>query len=122
MRPSCHLSLQSIPRKKLSKTDTFKQGARMYMGATDDAICPIKAVVSYLMMTSNQPGPLFITKEGEGWTRAMFCTGFKDLLAKLNLNKHCYNTYSIRIRRSSNLRITSRNARHSYTNAWLVEK
>jgi len=60
------------------------------MGATDSTVCPIMAVLSYPTKKSSQPGPLFIAKEGKGWTRAMFCAGLKSLLVDLNLNKHAY--------------------------------
>ena len=89
--PSRHLSLSDIAvnnRKKPhllqlslkeSKADPFKQGVKVYVGATDSLVCPIQAVLSYLGRRSKQPGPLFITKEGNGWTRAMFRAGLKSL-------------------------------------------
>jgi len=58
--PACHLSLNDIvvdsranPRLlqlllKQSKTDPFKQGAKVHLGATDSPVCPVKAVLSYL--------------------------------------------------------------------------
>ena len=106
---SCHLSLEDIAidnRKnpcllqlflKQSKTDPFKQGTKVYVGATDSTICPIKTVLLYLARRNSQPGPLFITKDGKGWTSAMFCTALKSVLAELKLDKQCYNTHSSRI-------------------------
>jgi len=79
---------------KQSKTDTFKQGCKVYVGATDNIICPIKAVISYLSKRTNQPGPLFITKDGKGWTAAMFRAALKSLLVKLKVDKDHYNTHS----------------------------
>jgi len=85
--PSRHLSLNDIvldnrkdPRLlqlhlKESKTDPFKQGIKVYVGATDSPVCPIKAMLSYLSKRSKKQGPLFITKEGTGWTGAMFRAG-----------------------------------------------
>ena len=87
--PSRHLSLSDIAvddRKKPcllqlslkeSKTDPFKQGVKVYVGATDNQVCPIKAMLAYLNRRGKQPGPLFITKEGTGWTGAMFHAGLK---------------------------------------------
>jgi len=55
--PSCHLSLCGVvvdnranPHLlqlflKRSKTDSFKQGVKVYMDATDSTICPIQAVL-----------------------------------------------------------------------------
>ena len=107
--PSCHLSLSDIAvddRKnpsllqlflKQSKTDPFKQGVKVYIGATDSPVCPIKAILSYLEKRSRQPGPLFITMDGKGWTTAMFRAGLKSLLDNLKLDKRHYNTHSFRI-------------------------
>ena len=107
--PSRHLSLSDIavdnrkkPRLlqlslKESKADPFKQGVKVYVGATDSLVCPIQAVLSYLGRRSKQPGPLFITKEGNGWTRAMFRAGLKSLMENLKLDKRRYNTHSLRI-------------------------
>jgi len=80
---------------KQSRTDTFKKGCKVYVGETDNIISPIKAVISYLSKRTNQPGPLFITKDGKGWTAAMFWTALKSLLVKL---KDYYNTHSLQIR------------------------
>ena len=77
---SHHLSLSDIavdnrktPRLlqlslKESKTDPFKQSVKVYLGATDTPVCPIKAILSYLSRRGKKPGPLFITKRGTGWT------------------------------------------------------
>ncbi|XP_065915585.1 uncharacterized protein [Dysidea avara] len=107
--PSRHLSLQDVtvdnrikPRLlqlflKQSKTDPFKQGAQVYVGATDTTICPVKAVLSYLARRNSRPGPIFITKEGKGWTNSMFRSALQSLMGKLKLNRHHYNTHSFRI-------------------------
>ena len=107
--PSRHLSLKDIavdnrkkPRLlqlslKESKTDPFRQGAKVHMGATDSLVCPIKAMISYLGKRSEQPGPLFITEEGNGWTGAMFRAGLQSLMVSIKLDKRRYNTHSLRI-------------------------
>ena len=107
---SCHLSLEDIiinsrkkPRLlqlflKQSKTDPSQHGLKVYVGTTDTTICPIKAIVSYLTRRNKQPGPLFITKKGQGWISAMFCTALKSLWTDFNLDKQPYNPHSFRIR------------------------
>ena len=67
----------------------------MYVGATDNQVCPIKAMLAYLNKRGKQPGPLFITKEGPSWTGAMFRAGLKSLMNDLKLDKHRYNTHSL---------------------------
>jgi len=67
--PSHHLSLQDISVDsrtnpcllqlllKQSKTDPFRHGAKVYIGAMDTTICPIRAVLAYLAKRSSRPGP-----------------------------------------------------------------
>ena len=107
--PSHHLSLQDISVDsrtnphllqlllKQSKTDPFRHGAKVYIGATDTTICPIRAVLVYLAKGNSRPGPLFITEEGKGWTSSMFRAALQDIMEALQLNKYHYNTHSFHI-------------------------
>ena len=45
---------------KQSKTDPFRQGVYIYLGRTGNAICPVKAILSYLALWDDVSGPLFI--------------------------------------------------------------
>ena len=51
-------------------------------------------MLAYLNRRGKQPGPLFITEEGTGWTGAMFRAG---LMGDLKPDKHRYNTHSQQI-------------------------
>ena len=107
--PTCHLSLKDIAVDnrdnphllqvaiKQSKTDPFRRGVNIYLGATDCAICPVKAILAYLAMRSDQAGPLFITQKGRGLTRQVFSSALDSLLSKLKLDCKQYNTHSFRI-------------------------
>jgi len=79
-RNSPHV-LQLLPKQ--SKTDPFKQHAKVYLGATGSSYIPGK---------KGTANPLFITKEGKGWTAAIFRAALKSLLAKLKVIT--YNTHS----------------------------
>ena len=106
---SCHLSLQDIaidnrdnPRLlqvilKQSKTDPFRKGVTIYIGATDSTICPVKTILSYLAIRGSQIGLLFVTQKGKSLTSHMFSKALDSLLAELNLDKHHFNTHSFRI-------------------------
>ena len=84
--PSLHLSLQDISmdnrdnpnvlriRIKQSKTDPFRQGVQIYLGATNTNVCPILGILPYLARRGTQPGPLFLTENSQGLTRQIFCT------------------------------------------------
>ena len=107
--PTCHLSLKDIAVDnrdnphllqvaiKQSKTDPFRRGVNIYLGATDCAICPVKAILAYLAMRSDQAGPLFITQKGRGLTCQVFSSALDSLLSKLKLDCKQYNTHSFRI-------------------------
>ena len=42
---------------KASKTDPFRQGVRVYLGATSRDICPVSAILHYLALRGTGPGP-----------------------------------------------------------------
>ena len=44
---------------KYSKTDQFRKGVKLVMGKTNDDLCPVTALLSYLSHCGNAPGPLF---------------------------------------------------------------
>ena len=50
-----------------SKTDPFWKGVDLYFGKTSSSICPVAAVLSYLMVREAAPGCLFIKQRGEHW-------------------------------------------------------
>ena len=102
---STHLSLRdtsvdnrSNPRLiKQSKTDPFRQGVDIYLGASDTPICPVSALIPYLTKRGAQPGPLFITNDHTYLTRALFSQKVDTILDLLQVNAQQYNTHSFRI-------------------------
>jgi len=107
--PVCYLSMKDVsfdnrtnPRLlqvaiKQSKTDPFRRGINIYLGATDSTICPVRAILTYLALRGGQAGPLFITEEGRGLTHLAFSSAIDSLLSKLNLDYKKYNTHSFQI-------------------------
>ena len=107
--PDTHLSLTDIsldnrdnPRLiavsiKQSKTDPFRKGVTLYLGATNHPVCPVAGILPYLALRGGQPGPLFLTKEGQGLTRQLLSTLLDAVLTKLHLQPSQYNTHSFRI-------------------------
>lgn len=96
--PTVHLSLadvvvdcRSYPqmiqlRIKQSKTHPFRQGINLYLGKTGKGICPIKALLPYLALRGDHPGPLFLLQDGRTLTRQIFATALDNLLKELHLN------------------------------------
>ena len=69
----------------------------LYLGATNHPVCPVTGVLPYLALRGSHPGPLFLTKEGQGLTRQSFSTLLDVVLADLQLQPCNYNTHSFRI-------------------------
>ena len=82
---------------KQSKTDPFRQGVTLFLGRTESPICPITAILPFLAVRGNQPGPLFILKDGRMLTRQLFSKFLDNILDKLHLKCDQYNTHSFRI-------------------------
>ena len=104
--PSSHLSLSDIAvdshtspqvlriTLKQSKTDQLRQGAHLYLRKTGHHVCPIGAIIPYLIARGNRPGPLFKLSNGKMLTRSTFNTAIHKGLLKLKHNPQCFNTHS----------------------------
>ena len=44
---------------KASKTDPFRKGVVVYLGRTDNDLCPVGAVPAYLAVRGREPSPFF---------------------------------------------------------------
>ena len=79
--PGAHLTFQDIvvdnadkPQKisvsiKASKTDPFRVGVDIHVGWTGKKLCPVAAIVAYLVARKDGPGPLFRFEDGRPLTR-----------------------------------------------------
>ena len=106
---STHLSLKDISvdsrsnprlikvRIKQSKTDPFRQGTDIYLGATDNPICPVSGILPYLALRGTQHGLLLITNDGRSLTRQLFNDKVDALLESLQVDTTQYNTHTFRI-------------------------
>ena len=47
---------------KCSKTDPFRAGVAIFLGHTDNVLCPVAAVLAYLVIHPQAPGPLLCLK------------------------------------------------------------
>ena len=50
-------------RLKQSKTDPFRVGVDIFMGRTNNTLCPVAAVLAYLAIRPSIEGPLFIFQD-----------------------------------------------------------
>jgi len=83
---------------KQSKTDPFRKGVDLYLGATDGRLCPVKALLPYLAIRpEHSNSPIFIFKDGRPLTRQRFSHLLNTLLSRLGYDSTLYNTHSFRI-------------------------
>ena len=84
-------------RIKVSKTDPFRQGVTIYLGRTYSRICPVGALLSYLIKRGSGSGPLFTFDDGRYLTRERFVRAVKDALSAAGVDASKYAGHSFRI-------------------------
>jgi len=105
---SCHLSATDIRvdnhcnptmlrvRLKASKTDPFRVGVDVFVGLTGSPICPVTAVLEYMLMRGARPGPLFLFKDGKPLTRSRFVERVRDALDRAGVDSRPFSGHSFR--------------------------
>ena len=83
-------------RLKTSKTDPFRKGVDVVVGKTRDAICPVSAVLNYLLARGAGPGPLFRFKDGKPLTKARFVSQVREALQTAGIDGTSYSGHSFR--------------------------
>ena len=54
---------------KQSKTDPFQRGVDLFLGKSGSDLCPVSAILNYLIVRGVAPGPLFVYRDGRFLTR-----------------------------------------------------
>ena len=80
-----------------SKTDTFGVGSTIYLGLVSGVICPVEALLAYIVLRGNGPGPLFIFQDGSPLTRTALVQAVRDALQPHNLDVSGFNGHSFRM-------------------------
>ena len=99
--PNVHLTLNDVQinwiRKlvflhiKASKTDPFRLGVTLRLGATNNDLCPVHALLRYIVVRSFRCGPLFMFADNAYLTRAHITTLLqRSLPQSLNFNTHSF--------------------------------
>ena len=82
---------------KASKTDPYRQGVTIYLGASDQLLCPVKALLAYITARGQMPGPLFHFKDGQPLTREKLVTNLRAALSEAGMDPKSYAGHSFRI-------------------------
>ena len=82
---------------KASKTDQYRQGTRVALGATGASICPVSALLDYLTIRGNCPGALFVNENGSPMRRGQFVLKVPQASQQTEVIGHHFNGHSFRI-------------------------
>ena len=63
---------------KASKTDPFRKGVSIFLGRTDNSLCPVAAITAYLASRGPDSGPLFRFRKGSYLTREAFVRSVRE--------------------------------------------
>lgn len=86
----------SIHLKK-SKCDQFGAGVRVVMGRTGNALCPVAAILSYIVTRGSSPGIFFQDSSTQAVTKPWFVEQIRNLLATMGFPQDQYAGHSFRI-------------------------
>ena len=80
-----------------TKADPFGAGVTIYLGRTDHVSCPVTALLGYLALRGQDPGPLFLFKDGSTLSKARLLSSIRTALAMHGLDTHQLMGHSFRI-------------------------
>lgn len=81
---------------KVSKTELFRKGYLLRIGATHSHVCAVKALMNYLHLRGQTPEPLFTHENGLPLTRCFLTTWLRDAVVRLGIESN-YSGRSLRI-------------------------
>ncbi len=105
-----HLSFQDIlvdnitkpqalrVRLKASKTDPFRKGLDVHIGHTQDELCPVSAVLTFMVARGPGAGPFFRYWDGRPLTRAKMVKEMKEALSRAGVARVIMGTPSGKVR------------------------
>ena len=81
---------------KGSKTDQERVGIDLYVGRTDE-ICPVAAMLAYLVVRGQDDGPLFRLRDGRPLSREHLVRVLRSSLSSAGMDCSRYSGHSFRI-------------------------
>ncbi len=80
-----------------AKTDLFGKGVFIHLGRTGADLCPVVAMLNYMVIRPKLAGPLFLNQEGQPLTKDTLIREVRAVLEAANLNPRSYAGHSFRI-------------------------
>lgn len=95
------LDLRSSPKLvqvkiKASKTDPFRQGISIFLGITNNELCPVAAMAAYLASRGDAPSPFFQFNNGEPLTRELLVKHLREALTNAGIDASKFSGHSFR--------------------------
>ena len=84
-------------RLRRAKTDPFGQGVSIFMGKTNTPLCPVAAILNYLVARPPGEGPLLVHSNSSPLTRDQFVRMVKHALEAAGIDSSSYSGHSFRI-------------------------
>ena len=82
---------------KHSKTDPFREGTDIFVARTNDELCPVTALLAWLVERGKKEGPLFQFYSGASLTRGTFVACFREALVLAHIDPEGFSGHSFRI-------------------------
>ena len=104
--PSAELSVESVKVDNIvgpqvvwiwlskSKSDQVKEGATINLLRMSDDLCPVAALLTWLIYRGNSPGPLFLFSSGSHLTHATFVGELQKATLGVGLDPNHYSGHS----------------------------
>lgn len=70
----------------------------MYLGVTGNTLCPLAAILDFMVRHGQVEGPFFLLADGPFLTRDCFMQAVKEALSNAGVNSSSYSGHSLRIR------------------------
>ena len=80
-----------------SKADPFGSGVDIHLGKTGQEICPVSALLSYMVRRGQQPGPLFMFHDGHTLSRQRLINSVNQALSQQGVDSSGIMGHSFRV-------------------------
>ena len=82
---------------KASKTDPFRKGVTVYLGRTNNDLCPVSAILAYMVQRGSEAGPFFWYSKNRFLTRERLVAAMRTALDSAGVESRKYVGHSFRI-------------------------
>ena len=82
---------------KQSKTDQLRSGNMVHRQSMNNELCPVAALLAYVALRDDRPGPLFLFQDGKFLTAASLVIHLRAALDSLGMDSTSYAGHSLRI-------------------------